>query len=453
MRPNEYNDLLKKIKCSDNFRRRMNEMLSSSSIEMNEYEETITGTEVITVRQSRSRFAALAAAFVLVCGAVGGGVYQFARINNKTEERSNIYSDDKTFEENNNVSKTEMLLALKSGFSNYDRDNAYYYPVNSEKSIDCFIAGGSRVLFEEELFNFEWERTSEFPDDTDYYYIGFSINEAGYMQIITDGNENNYKLKNDSDLGAYKDVLTRYIIKINNEFINKLLSKKEVLGVFNNSFTDGVALYSFYNGQITENRECIVTDVDGLKDELSDLEWKVCIDGRDENDEFKDYYNYVAGVKISQNGFIYGDNYIPIMLKNESDLEKFRSILSKHIELKDYGTVASMREILDLFQEKYNGGEAKFFKDSIQDTGNITCIVNDFESLKRELSDLKWVTCRADEPLIYNDFYDAGALISRNGYIYQSNGGTSQCAYKLKNESDIVKLCEILDKYIEINNE
>ena len=96
MRPNEYNDLLKKIKCSDDFRRRMNKMLSSSSTEMNEYEETISGTDVITVRQSRSRFAALAAAFVLVCGAISGGVYQFSRTNNKTEERSNIYSDDKT---------------------------------------------------------------------------------------------------------------------------------------------------------------------------------------------------------------------------------------------------------------------------------------------------------------------------------------------------------------------
>ena len=119
----------------------------------------------------------------------------------------------------------------------------------------------------------------------------------------------------------------------------------------------------------------------------------------------------------------------------------------------DYGKVASRREILDAFHKDYNGGEAKFRLDSGQFTGDTKCTVTDIDSLKKELANLKWVTCKTDEKDIYRDFYVAGALISRNGYIYPQSGGTPMCAYKLKDESDIEKLCEILDKYIEMQNE
>ena len=77
MRPNEYDDLLGKIKCSDDFRSRMREKLSSDTVEMKEYEESVSGTEVINTKHSWGKLAALAAAFVLVCGAVGGGAYYF----------------------------------------------------------------------------------------------------------------------------------------------------------------------------------------------------------------------------------------------------------------------------------------------------------------------------------------------------------------------------------------
>ena len=90
MRPNEYNDLLKKIKCSDDFRSRMQQKLSAAPVDTAEYEDSVSGTEVITSRHSWGRIAALAAAFVLVCGAAGGGAYHLARINNKTKEGTNI---------------------------------------------------------------------------------------------------------------------------------------------------------------------------------------------------------------------------------------------------------------------------------------------------------------------------------------------------------------------------
>ncbi len=597
MRPNDYNDLLKKIKCTDDFRSRMQQKLSLAPIETTEYADSVSGTDVITAKHRFGRAAALATAFVLVCGAVGGGAYHLARINNKTEESTNIntdenasvysrlkankelyhgdlvfkqdsevklhssgldiepfisymdkfdtdnmidaedfdetgrsitidfyekkcdeefaakleqaandetinrislydeasynftlynngcytmtdneynrttyhcftdgekvfndileiYTDGETVEQFNNVSKTEMMTALQKGFDNYNDGKAYYYPANSNKPIECIVK--ARTGFKDELWEFEWERAGIPSGDVDHYYLGFTINVDGYMQIYIDDMENNYKLKNDSDLKAFRAVLKKHLSAIT-EFDNVTLSKQYVLDMFDDNYIDGSVLYSFFNGQITENRECIVNDVDGLKNELSDLEWVVSIGSRDENEEFNDYYNYVAGVKISRNGYIYPDSgskyNAVIKLKNESDLELFRSILDTHIVLDDYGKIASRREILDAFNKDYNGGEAKFRLDSGQFTGDTKCIVTDIDSLKKELANLKWGICKTDEMDIYRDFYIAGALISRNGYIYPQNGRTPMCAYKLKDESDIEKLCEILDKYIEIQNE
>ena len=90
MRPNEYDELLKKIKCTDDFRSRMQQKLSSAPAEMTEYEDSVSGTEVITAKHSWGKFAAMAAAFVLVCGAVGGGAYYLVNVNKTTKESTNI---------------------------------------------------------------------------------------------------------------------------------------------------------------------------------------------------------------------------------------------------------------------------------------------------------------------------------------------------------------------------
>lgn len=113
----------------------------------------------------------------------------------------------------------------------------------------------------------------------------------------------------------------------------------------------------------------------------------------------------------------------------------------------------TIKEILNTFHEGYNGGRARFRVDDGQFTEETECILENFESFKDEISELEWVTCKTSEPQIYRNFYVAGALISRNGYLYPQSSGTHQCAYKLKNESDIEKLCEICDRYIEIKSE
>ena len=473
MRPNEYDELLKKIKCSDDFRKRMQEKLSSPSIEVTEYEDSVSGTEVITAKHSWGRFAAMAAAFVLVCGAVGGGAYHLANTNRitkessdiseiKTEETTSIFSklkaekelyhgdmvfkqdsevklhssgldiepfisymdqfnmdneidqedfdetgrsitiyfyekkcdeeltakieqagdsgkvslydeesysftlynngcytmtdtaenrttyhcfsngekvlndilemyvDDEMLEHINTVSKTEMMTALQKGFDNYNDGKAYYYPANSNEPIDCIV--GDRSGFRDELWEFEWERAGIPSGDVDFYYLGFTINVDGYMQIYVDDMENNYKLKNDSDLEAFRAVLKKHITSLD-EFMEIPVTKENVLDLFDDNYTDGVTQHIVARGQFTEREKCTVVDVDGLKNELSDLEWKFCVDERDTL--LRDRYDHIAGVKISRNGYIapMNDGYYNVAFKlvNESDLEKLIEILDKHI--------------------------------------------------------------------------------------------------------------------------
>ena len=89
MRPNEYNEFLTKIRCSDDFRKSMQEKLSAEPADTAEYEDSVSGTEVITAKHRWGRFAAMAAAFVLICGVAGGGAYHFANMPDNDENITN----------------------------------------------------------------------------------------------------------------------------------------------------------------------------------------------------------------------------------------------------------------------------------------------------------------------------------------------------------------------------
>ena len=98
MRPNEYDDLLKKIRCSDDFRSRMQEKLSAEPSVEPEFEEIISDrVEVITPKRRWGRIAAAAAAFVIIGGAAGGTAYHFSKVNSDnviTDKDGNKFVDD-----------------------------------------------------------------------------------------------------------------------------------------------------------------------------------------------------------------------------------------------------------------------------------------------------------------------------------------------------------------------
>lgn len=152
MRQKEYNDLLSKIKCSDDFRKRMQEKLSAEPVDTSDYEDIVSGTEVITAKHRWGKFAAMAAAVVLICGAVGGGVYHFANmpdndenieetINDDVDENAPIYSNLKA---NKDKYDMDFLLcdngSVYQGYPKSDKDKFFEYM--DKYDFECEVEEG-----------------------------------------------------------------------------------------------------------------------------------------------------------------------------------------------------------------------------------------------------------------------------------------------------------------------
>ena len=73
-------------------------------------------------------------------------------------------------------------------------------------------------------------------------------------------------------------------------------------------------------------------------------------------------------------------------LKNDSDLESFKSVLASHLKLIEFGTDASKEDILNAFHEGYNGGRARFRVDDGQFTEETECTSTTLKDFKNELS-------------------------------------------------------------------
>ena len=476
MRPNEYDELVKKIKCSDDFRRRMQEKLSAEPVDAAEYEDVVSGTEVITAKHRWGKFAAMAAAFVLVCGAVGGGAYHFANMpdNDKSitddeQENVSIYSKLKAQKdkligdiilksnnENKYVSKCSDLGIFFDFMDNINTDNEIeegdFYEDEESITINFYDKEKEKKL-EEEIKKYENGAVHEIKlYDEACFTFTFYVNGCFSMTEIDNGviRTTYHCLTYDEML--FSDFPRKMISEEALEDINAV-SKEEMEEFLDSGFAnreDDRAF--FYPADQNYNIEYSVKNKAEFKDELLKFEWE-----RADEYPISATDCWLLGFIISNDGYMKrldGKNFKIYKLKNMSDLESFRNVIASHLVLNEFGTYpVSKEDILSAFAETYKGGEAKFRLDSEQFTGDTKCIVTDIDSLKKELSELEWVTCKSNEKDIYRDFYVAGALISRNGYIYPQSGGTTMCAYKLKDESDIGKLCEILDKYIEMQNE
>lgn len=452
MRPNDYNDLLKKIKCTDDFRSRMQQKLTSAPVETTEYADSVSGTDVITAKHRFGRAAALAAAFVLVCGAVGGGAYHLAQINNKAEESTNINTEEKDsvysrLKANKDCYSAEIRLweDLSGDIyskSNIDKDKIFEYLDHFDMSrgieaddftstlrgIKIFFNGtddkAKGVTYSFELFdNGELRLTEKVKSEERVSYHSYVDGQRVFNDIL-------YMLVDDEEAIAEFEKVT-----------NKELENEITNGFKNNPYDKAY----YYIADENRQEEYTLTGRESFAHQLMAFEWERAsvISG--------DVNQYYLGFAATEDGYLQFSSGMTYKLKNDSDLESFKSVLASHLKLNEFGTDASKEDILNAFHEGYNGGRARFRVDDGQFTEETECTLENFESFKDEISELEWVTCETSNREIYRDFYVAGALISRNGYLYPQSSGTHQCAYKLKNESDIEKLCEICDKYITKN--
>lgn len=454
MRPNEYDELIKKIKCSDDFRRRMQEKLSSEPADTAEYEDVVSGTEVITAKHRWGKFAAMAAAFVLVCGAVGGGVYHFANMpddENITDDENDIEDDGTIYSHlKANIDKCDMDVALRlngstfMGYPNCEPDKFFEY-------MDKFDMRNE--VEEGDILETLESLKVVFADDAYTIAFIFEIYTNGDCKCTEKhGEEECTTYHSFADGGkVYEDILAMYCsgtVTIETDTVKK----EEIQELLESGFAnrnDDKAFY--YQVDRSDNIEYTVKNKAEFKDKLLKFEWE-----RADSHSIGTTDYWLLGFILSNDGYMKrldGKNFKIYKLKNESDIKEFRNVIAKYIVLNEYGTDASKEDILSAFDETYKGGTAEFRKDGGQFTSGTECTINDLKSLKNELAALEWVTCEVSEPLIYKDFYVVGAIVSRNGYIHPQSDGTHQFSYKLKNESDIEILRDICDRYIKMQNE
>ena len=469
MRPNDYNDLLKKIKCTDDFRSRMQQKLTSAPVETTEYADSVSGTDVITAKHRFGRAAALAAAFVLVCGAVGGGAYHLARINNKTEESTNINTDEKAsvysrlkankeLYHGDLVFKQDSEVKLHSSGLDIEPFISYMDKFDTDNMIDAedFDETGRSITIDfyekkcdeefaaklEQAANDETINMISLYDEASYNFTLY--NNGCYTMTDNEYNRTTYHCFTDGEK-VFNDILEMYADENTLERLHTVTNKElenEITNGFKNNPYDKAY---YYIADENRQEEYTLTGRESFAHQLMAFEWERAsvISG--------DVNQYYLGFAATEDGYLQFSSGMTYKLKNESDLESFKNVLASHLKLNEFGTDASKEDILNAFHEGYNGGRARFRVDDGQFTEETECTLENFESFKDEISELEWVTCETSNRQIYRDFYVAGALISRNGYLYPQSSGTHQCAYKLKNESDIEKLCEICDKYITKN--
>ena len=292
MEHNEYNDLMKRIKCTDEFRSKMQKKLSSEPIAMESYEDSVSGTD-IAPKRSWTRYAAMAAAFVLVCGAVGGAAYGLRQhdknqpskvIGAATGASDTIATTAETTTENTTETTNANVPAvspeeIRALFPEVDENTIVYYiegptmqpqgkmhygtteytyTIDNYEALITEITSLEWISCSEE----EWSNNANFPindEDLDFKFIGgsakgtysikdFSLAKPGYIKK----GEKYYALQNKSDESVFDKAISNYFVIRKSDAISNLLKENRPKTV--------KADYTYYVKDITSVKGKLICD-------------------------------------------------------------------------------------------------------------------------------------------------------------------------------------------------
>ena len=452
MKRDEYNGFLRKIKCSGEFRSRMQEKLSSPVLEMHEYGDSVSGTDVITARQYRGRIAAIAASFALVCGAVGGGAYQLARMNNKTEEGTNTsksvqYASIYDFMKANKAYfNTDIVLWEDQSGNIFTKEN-----VDTEKFFDYMDKFNMSAEIEKEDFTSTLRgiklyfdcRTGELND----YCFAFELYDNGcYIlrqndkgKTVKDDERETYHCFTDGDK-VFHDILNMYVdgetIEIFDRVTHKELENEISNGFKNNPYDKAY----YYIADENRQEEYTLTGREEFANELMAFEWeRASIRSGDVN-------SYDFGFVAAEDGYMQFSSGRTYKLKNDSDLEAYNAVLRKHLIKKKFGEAVSEEDIRNAFADD-SDNEAQYFDEAEHKSKFYSFDESDFESFKEKVASFEWESCSKVE-LGMNDVLTVKkCIIDCKGVIVPANNSFS--CYKLKNESDIPEFRKIVDGFME----
>lgn len=481
MRPNEYDDLLSKIKCSDEFRGRMEEKLSSPAAEVHEYEETVSGTDVITAKHSWGRIAAMAAAFVLVCGAVGGGAYyRFSHVKNITDTSSN---EDKTEYDSiydrlkANRDKYEMSTApcvfdgAEGGFSGFDSEEQqrffdYMDKFNMKNEVEKKdISITARHI----KFVFFKKNNEENEVVLDFYESG----DCTWTESDNGAERTTYHSLADGDM-VFNDLMKMYQLdticsdmlnwnNVNEEEIEDFIEKSYENSIDYTSSLMNAA--SFHQKASSNIKMYEFADRNDISSVILSCEWERARDF----DYINGYYS-INGFNLSEDGYLSGNYkgyYVVYKLKDDIYLDKLRTIWNDYLKpMYTAFNISDPKDIREALQQISGEKSVQWLEGPTYigqgSTEDYDCIaryytLSDTKGFIDELASLAWVSCSDDEITDKSEYRnERGLIVSKgvyefnymrlypDGYMRISNVG----GFKLENESDIEKLSQLIDNYL-----
>lgn len=183
----EYRYHLDNIKCSDEFRKKMEKALASEPGKIEEYEDSVSSVERIHTSVFK-RYAAMAAALVLVCGAAGTVWYRASKDKNDTHIAA---SSVETTEEATTEAQesTTSVSTLPEAFNEISwmtgvlQLPVIFYVDDSQNSHSLTIDSVLIAPVAKKIQTLEWTEDTDF-DYTDFYVLGnATINEKGQILI------------------------------------------------------------------------------------------------------------------------------------------------------------------------------------------------------------------------------------------------------------------------------
>lgn len=225
----EYRYHLDNVKCSDEFRKKMEKALASEPEKIEEYEDSVSSVERIHTSVFK-RYAAMAAALVLVCGAAGTVWYRASKDKNDTHiaaSNAGAATEASTEtavipdyamvppEEFNDISWMTGTSQINATF--YVDDSQYTYPLTINSVLMTRVAELMRTL--------TWTEDTDF-DYTDFYVLGnATINEKGQVLI----GDKVYRTESAQELAdaIYEAFSTSSDFTVNDEIFYKIARSTE----------------------------------------------------------------------------------------------------------------------------------------------------------------------------------------------------------------------------------
>ncbi len=440
-----------------------------------EHLSSVTGVDVYHSTIWK-KFLGIAAAFVLVAGAAGGGIYYLSQLKNKDNNIIENEIDYDTIYDKLKAHKDKYEMS--SVVCVYD-GTVLFFPHDDEKK-EKFFEYMDKFDMTEEIEKKDISKTPRhlrfnFMTDEKIFFT-FEIYENGdcsWTEKDSDKETTTYhRLADGKEMFDY--FVESYNVEscqplnwkdVNPEEIKAFIDECFMASLTDSNIPPNTA--AVHNGSDTKTYEII--DQDEINKTILNLSW-IRADGFD-------YTNYadIYGMKINKDGYIAGNYngynvvYRIDKYKHLDDFNKLWQALEGYRGKSSENNDVDPRIIRELFE---NSLSAKYYFASMYN-GYTVYKITDPEKFRDEIVSLGWVTCSAGEcewgPAITDSkkqWTDEGGYIigdtavSPKGYLSKSLmplvPQDDKYYYKLKNEEDAAKFNKILEdnlapnKYSEI---